>query len=242
MNVVKHMKTQKGSRETLSESAESLDEALFANEEVEESSRIPQDLEFGEGNYEAIRHTCEAMGQIIEAWGFKRIMGMTWAFLYLCPEPASAKDICTALNISPALVSITLQDLLRWQVVRKISPIGKRRDYYIAEHDMSKMMNKIIENRERPQVENVKQKLGLALGALDQENRIRPDLKSKRTCQFQRVRIEDLLSVTDMAMGLMDAITKEGRIDILPLNQVLKPSHFHAKQVCETLRNESDRH
>jgi HTH-type transcriptional regulator, glycine betaine synthesis regulator len=210
---------------------------LFENENVEESDRIPQDLDFGEGNYEAIRHTCEAIGQIIESWGFKKIMGMTWAFLYLCPEPASAKDICTALNISPALASITLQDLTRWQVVKKISPLGKRRDYYTAEHDMWKMLNKILEYRERPQVENVKSKLGLALDALDQENRTRPDLKSKRTCQFQRVRIEDLASITTMAMGLMDAISKEGRIDISPLNCVLKPYQFYAQQIQNGVRN-----
>jgi DNA-binding transcriptional regulator GbsR (MarR family) len=241
MNILKPMK--KTSKKASSPLSSSLNEdimlpqhdedSLFDNEEVEESTRIPQALEFGEGNYEAIRHTCEAIGQIIESWGFKKIMGMTWAFLYLCPEPASAKDICSALNISPALVSITLQDLLRWQVVRKISPIGKRRDYYIAEHDMRKMLNQVIENRERPQVENVKQKLAMALGALDQENRSRPDLKSKRTCQFQRVRIEDLMSITDMAMGLMDAVTKDGRIDILPINGVLKPYHFYAQQIAK---------
>jgi len=212
-------------------------EDIFANEDIEESDRVPQDLDFGEGNYEAIRHTCEAIGQIIESWGFKKIMGMTWAFLYLCPEPASAKDICTALNISPALASITLQDLTRWQVVKKISPLGKRRDYYIAEHDMWKMLNKILEYRERPQVENVKTKLGFALQALDQENRVRPDLKSKRTCQFQRVRIEDLASITTMAMGLMDAISKEGRIDISPLNCILKPYQFYAQQIQNSVKN-----
>ncbi len=220
----------------MSPEIERLDD-LFENENVEESDRVPQELDFGQGNYEAIRHTCEAIGQIIESWGFKKIMGMTWAFLYLCPEPASAKDICTALNISPALASITLQDLTRWQVVKKISPLGKRRDYYIAEHDMWKMLNKILEFRERPQVENVKSKLSLALGALDQENRTRPDLKSKRTCQFQRVRIEDLASITTMALGLMDAISKEGRIDVSPLNSVLKPYQFYAQQIQNGIRN-----
>lgn len=209
-------------------------EDIFENEEIEESDRVPKDLDFGQGNYEAIRHTCEGIGQIIEAWGFKKIMGMTWAFLYLCPEPASAKDICTALNISPALASITLQELTRWQVLKKISPLGKRRDYYIAEHDMWKMLNKILEYRERPQVENVKNKLGLALSALDQENRVRPDLKSKRTCQFQRVRIEDLASITNMAMGLMDAVSKEGRIDISPMTSILKPYQFYTQQIQGT--------
>ena len=93
---------------------------LFSDEHDGDSGeKLPEEeLAFGEGNYVAIHHTCEAIGQIIESWGFKKILGMTWAFLYLCPEPASAKDICKALDISPALVSITLQDLLRWQVVK----------------------------------------------------------------------------------------------------------------------------
>ena len=74
------------------------------NDDGEESSWVPNDLVFGKGNLEAIRHTCEAIGSFMEMWGFKKILGSTWAFLYLCPEPAAAKDICKALNISPALV------------------------------------------------------------------------------------------------------------------------------------------
>lgn len=205
--------------------------------EGEESSRIPQDLEFGEGNYEAIHLTCEAIGQIIESWGFKKIMGMTWAFLYLCPEPACAKDMCKALNVSPALVSITLQELLRWQVVKKISPIGKRRDYYVAEHDLWKMLSKIVEYREKPQVEIVEDKLNLALGALDNENRSRPDLKSKRTCQFQRVRIEDLKKISNTAKMLMDQMTEKGSADLLPLNNVLQPYFVHTQQLGAKIKN-----
>ena len=73
-------------------------------------AQSPGNQNFGPGNQEAIRMTCEAIGQIIEGWGFKRIMGTLWAFLYLCPEPATSKDICSNLKISPALASITLQD------------------------------------------------------------------------------------------------------------------------------------
>ena len=42
-------------------------------------------LLFAQGNQEAINLTCQAIGQIIEGWGFKKIMGVIWAFLYLCP-------------------------------------------------------------------------------------------------------------------------------------------------------------
>ncbi|MBS1985802.1 MAG: hypothetical protein JST16_16710 [Bdellovibrionales bacterium] len=191
----------------------------------------PAELEFGPGNEEAIRHTCEAIGQIIEAWGFKKVMGMTWAFLYLCPEPASAKDICKALSISPALVSITLQDLIRWQVVRKLSPVGKRRDYYVAEHDVWKMLRKVLRERERMRMEEVRFKLRSAVEALDTERAQRPDLKSKRTCQFQKVRVEDLLTMTDTALTILDGLVDEGRMSVGPLFSLLKPYQQLAKAV-----------
>jgi DNA-binding transcriptional regulator GbsR (MarR family) len=183
----------------------------------------PQQLVFGEGNKEAIRHTCEAIGQVIETWGFKKILGMTWAFVYLCPEPASAKDIGTALSISPALVSITLQDLIRWGVVKKISPLGKRKDFYVAEHDVWKMIRKVLRERERNQMDMVRKKLLMAVHALDDEGKRRPDLKSKRTCQFQKLRIEDLLSITVLAIQLMDQFTDEGSVNVSPIFQLLKP-------------------
>lgn len=185
-------------------------------------------LEFGEGNYEAIQHTCEAIGHVMESWGFKKIMGMTWAFLYLCPEPASAKDICSALKVSPALVSITLQELLRWDVVKKLSPMGKRRDYYVAEHDVWKMIRRVLKEREYAQIEKVRGKLSLAIEALDTEKEARPDLKSKRTCQFQRLRIEDLEAITMTAQSLLDAFVCDGKVDCSPIFSALKPYTSHA--------------
>lgn len=196
-----------------------------------EMEPIPQELDFGPGNDAAIRHTCEAIGQIIESWGFKKIMGMTWAFLYLCPEPASSKDICKALGISPALASITLQDLVHWGVIRKISPMGQRRDFYTAEHDVWKMIRKVLRDRERNQMSLVQEKLRAGIEALNNEQAARPDLKSKRTCQFQKIRIEDLLQVTDSAIQLLDMLVDDGKMDIGPLFSLLKPYHQLAKTV-----------
>lgn len=191
--------------------------------EVEHIDHEPPALEFGPGNFEAIRHTCEAIGQVMEAWGFKKIMGMTWAFLYLCPEPACARDICDALKVSPALVSITLQDLLRWGVVKKLSPMGKRRDYYVAEHDVWKMIRRVLKEREKHSMEIVQHKLKSAIKALEVERDLKPDLKSKRTCQFQRLRVEDLVGITDSALGLMNSLIDEGKVDVSPIFSSLKP-------------------
>ena len=199
--------------------------------ETETHAPVQNGLEFGPGNYEAIKHSCEAIGQIIESWGFKKIMGMTWAFLYLCPEPASARDICDALKVSPALVSITLQDLIRWDVVKKLSPMGKRRDYYVAEHDIWKMIRRVFKERERGQIERVHLKLQAAIKALDDEKEVRPDLKSRRTCQFQKLRIEDLVAVTKTSIDLMDTFVEAGEVSIAPLFSALKPYTMLTKQL-----------
>jgi DNA-binding transcriptional regulator GbsR (MarR family) len=202
------------------------DSDLFQDDEGVDSTEnpnAPAELEFGPGNIEAIRHTCEAIGEIIESWGFKRILGMTWAFLYLCPEPASAKDICKALDISPALVSITAQDLIRWGVIKKISPIGKRRDYYIAEHDVWKMIRKVFQEREHKQMKMVQSKLEEALKAVETETLIRPEFKNRRTCQFQKIRIEDLQAITGVAISLLDSFIGDGKMNISPIFSMLKP-------------------
>ena len=194
------------------------------NEEDPKINRISSEpLPFAPGNQEAIRITCQAIGQIIESWGFKKIMGTLWAFLYLCPEPATSKDICSNLKISPALASITLQDLQRWGVVTKLSSIGKRLDYYTAEHDIWKMIRKVMREREQMAIEQVQDKLNSAIAHLDDELATRMDIRSRRTSQFQKLRLEDLKKATHSASQIMETFIEFGSLDISPLFAALKP-------------------
>jgi hypothetical protein len=72
-------------------------------------------------------------------------------------------------------------------------------------------------------MEAVENKLGLALEALEEEKNNRPDLKSKRTCQFQKIRVEDLLSFTNSASQLMESFIQYGKMDMSPIYSALKP-------------------
>jgi len=197
------------------------------------SSKAPKDepLLFASGNQEAIQLTCQAIGQIIEGWGFKKIMGTIWAFLYLCPEPATSKDICANLKISPALASITLQDLLRWGVVNKTTSLGKRLDYYTAEHDIWKMIRKVFREREKMAIEQTKNKLEEAIKSLNNELNTRMDIKSRRTSQFQKLRLEDLIKASQTAEQIMDGFINLGSMNIAPLFALLKPYTNVAKSL-----------
>ncbi len=150
------------------------------------------ELDFSSENYRAIHYACEVAGQLSEKWGFKRALASTWTFLFLCPEPACAKDICKALNISPALVSITIQELLKNHLVRKQFTGNRRRDYYVVETGFLKMLHILASKAPSANSGVDAHELNLALEILDRETQFRPDLRSRRTCQFQKVRIEEL--------------------------------------------------
>jgi len=90
----------------------------------------------------------EAVGGLMELWGFKRIMGRTWALLYLAAGPLSAAELGEALQVSPGSVSMTVSELLKWGVVKKTWIPGDRRDFYLPETSVWKMVSRVIRERE----------------------------------------------------------------------------------------------
>ena len=96
------------------------------------------------------------------------------------------------------------------------------------------MIRKVMREREKTQMENVRAKLDQATEALDAETAAKPDLKSKRTCQFQKVRVEDLQAVTNMALGLLESFIDEGKMDIAPIFSMLKPYNQLASALNRT--------
>ena len=57
----------------------------------------------------------DAVGNVIEFWGFKRNQGRVWALLYLRGEPLTAGEIERELDLSKGGVSMLLRDLERVQ-------------------------------------------------------------------------------------------------------------------------------
>ena len=95
-----------------------------------------------------VYQACEAVGQMMELWGFKRIHGMVWTYIFLAPHPQTAQDIRTGLGISTGLASMTLADLARWGVVHRRSPPGERRDFFEAEANIWRPILKVLRERE----------------------------------------------------------------------------------------------
>ncbi|MFO0658959.1 MAG: polyprenyl synthetase family protein [Polyangiaceae bacterium] len=71
----------------------------------------------------------DVVGRLIEFWGFKRNMGRVWAVLYLNEAPLTAPDLRDRLCLSAGAISMTLAELTRWGVVKKVWVQGDRRDH-----------------------------------------------------------------------------------------------------------------
>jgi DNA-binding transcriptional regulator GbsR (MarR family) len=97
---------------------------------------------------EAERKAADAIGRLMEFWGFRRHMGRLWTVLYLSPEPMTTADLSETLRLSSSAVSLSLTELVRWGAVRKTWRPGERKDFYEAESNVWKLLRRVYERRE----------------------------------------------------------------------------------------------
>jgi len=90
----------------------------------------------------------DAVGNVIEYWGFKRNQGRVWALLYLRDVALSAGEIERELGLSKGAVSMLLRDLERWGVIERVRSPGEAAWHYGAETDLMKMVSRVLEQRE----------------------------------------------------------------------------------------------
>src|SRR5262245_35691886 len=115
------------------------------------------------------RIVSDSIGRLMELWGFKRNMGRVWTVLYLAGEPLSAKQLRARLQLSSGAVSMTLNELGRWGVVRKIWVQGDRRDFFEAEANIWKMVSRVMREREQSEIGQAIEAFEEALVALDRQ-------------------------------------------------------------------------
>jgi HTH-type transcriptional regulator, glycine betaine synthesis regulator len=72
----------------------------------------------------------DAVGELMELWGFRRQLGRIWAVLFLSERPLAAPDLCDRLRISTGLLSMSLAELRRWGVVRSAPVPGDRKEHF----------------------------------------------------------------------------------------------------------------
>lgn len=162
----------------------------------------------------------DVVGRLIEFWGFRRNMGRVWTLLYLSPDPLSADDLRQSLKLSSGAMSMTLTDLLRWGVVKRVWIQGERRDYFAPEVGLWKMISRVFRERERAEVGRAVEAFSDALARLRLLEFDAHDPKARARIALQRGRIESLLELARMGQALLEVFAATGRIDAAPLTRV----------------------
>lgn len=104
----------------------------------------------------------EAVGNVIEFWGFKRNQGRVWGLLYLRGEPLTAGEIERELELSKGGVSMLLRDLEHWRAIQRVRVPQDTVWRYEAETDLVRMVTHVVEEREAAFVTRIRADLSEA--------------------------------------------------------------------------------
>ena len=164
--------------------------------------------------HEAELLAADAIGDIIEHWGFRKVLGRVWTVLFIAAEPLPAAAIGERLSMSSGATSMALTELQRWGVVKRVWRPGERKEFFEAETDFWRMISKVFDERERLLAESVRDRLERAARIL------RSAPTGPLTAQSID-RVERLLSFVLVAETALDTFIKSRRVDFSPFGNLV---------------------
>jgi DNA-binding transcriptional regulator GbsR (MarR family) len=161
----------------------------------------------------------DAVGALMELWGFKRQLGRVWAVLFLSDRPQCAPELCDRLQISTGLLSMSLGELRQWGVVRPVEVPGDRKEHYQAETNVWRLVTKVLRERE---MEAVRGALGTLERALAEVRAALSDADPALRVQarFRARRLEQLIELTRAALNVLRLLVDSARADVGPIKAI----------------------
>lgn len=154
----------------------------------------------------------DAMGRLMEFWGFRRHMGRIWTILYLSPEPMSTAGLSETLRLSASAVSLSLGELVRWGAVRKTWRPGERKDFYEAETSVWKLLRRVYERRELNLIREASEAFADAQARLD-DARDAASGEDRRRVDHMRKRLSRLSALSKAGERLVGLLVAGRSID-----------------------------
>ena len=158
----------------------------------------------------------DAVGSLMELWGFRRQLGRIWAVLFLSERPLAAPDLCERLRISTGLLSMSLAELRRWGVARSVEVPGDRKEHFEAETNVWRLVARVLREREMRAVEDA---LAMFERALADARAALADVDPgvKLAARFRAKRLELLADLSRAALNVLRLLVDSARADIGPL-------------------------
>jgi DNA-binding transcriptional regulator GbsR (MarR family) len=164
---------------------------------------------------DAVLRIADAVGGLMESWGFKRNMGRLWSVLYLDNRPLPAAEIGEKLSLSAGAVSMLLTELQEWGAIKKTWVPGERKEYFEAETSIWKMVSRVMREREL-------QWIRTALDSFEEGGRTlaaEPATGDARA-ELIAARITGLVDLTRVTATLLESALQGESVDALPLKTI----------------------
>jgi DNA-binding transcriptional regulator GbsR (MarR family) len=147
---------------------------------------------------EGKRKFIESWGKMAGGWGISPAMAQVHALLLVSPEPISADQVKSELDISTGNVSMNLRSLLDWGLIYKEASPNCRKELYYAEKDLWTVIRQIIINRKKRELEPV-------LQVLDELAAVQDNCpQSQHFCNV----VNDIRKFTHKANSTLDTLIK----------------------------------
>jgi DNA-binding transcriptional regulator GbsR (MarR family) len=95
----------------------------------------------------------QAWGALGSEWGINRTMAQIHALLMISAQSLSADSVMEELKISRGNANMNLRALMDWGLVYKELRAGDRKEYFVAEKDIWKVVRQIIINRKKKELD-----------------------------------------------------------------------------------------
>jgi DNA-binding transcriptional regulator GbsR (MarR family) len=160
----------------------------------------------------AVLKVADAVGALIEAWGFRRNMGRMWAVLYLDDHPLTAADLGERLGLSTGAVSMLVNELIQWGIIKKTWVVGERREHFEAETSIWKMISRVFRERELRWIRTAHEAFAEASREIEAGDDVRHQLIASR--------VAGLTQLAEIGAHLLETMLQGEAIDSLPIKQL----------------------
>lgn len=145
------------------------------------------------------------IGNFIQYWGFKKIHGQIWSHLYLSAEPLDAGELIRRLNVSKALISMSISELLEYDVILERGKGPRNTLVYVANPDVTSVILNVLRRREKQILAQVESAHRLVEFLSDQE---------KKDSGMSKERISRLGELIHQAQGGLAALLSLCMLDL----------------------------
>ena len=126
---------------------------------------------------EAKQQFISSWGAFGTHWGINRTMAQIHALLMVSPDPLTQDDMMEELNISRGNANMNIRELIDWGLVDRVIIPGERKEYFVAEKDIWKVVKQIVKERKKRELEPM-------LRLLDQLEDVEGDKRDKNIKSF----------------------------------------------------------